>query len=89
MQVKASHILVPTQTDANVLLAQINEGTDFGLAARLNSKCPSSANGGDLGFFGRGQMVKPFEDAAFSLGVGETSKPIQTQFGWHLIKRTA
>ena len=89
MEVKASHILVPTQVDASLLLAQIEKGTDFGLVARLNSKCPSSANDGDLGFFGRGRMVKPFEDAAFSLAVGEISKPVQTQFGWHLIKRTA
>ena len=89
MEITASHILVPTQLDANLLLAQIKQGTNFGLIARLNSKCPSSGNDGDLGSFGRNRMVKPFEDAAFALAVGEVSQPVQTQFGWHIIKRTA
>jgi len=50
--------------------------------------CPSGANGGDLGFFGKGVMVKEFEDAAFSMNVGDLSEPIQTQFGWHLLYLT-
>jgi len=53
-----------------------------------NSLCPSGYNGGDLGYFGRGMMVKPFEDAAFSMEIGEVSQPVQTQFGWHLIQLT-
>ena len=58
-------------------------------AAEEVSLCPSGQNGGDLGFFGRGMMVKPFEDAAFSMeNIGEVSEPIQTQFGWHLIQLT-
>ena len=89
MQVRASHILVPTLADAQALQTQITEGADFASIARANSKCPSGANGGDLGPFMRGMMVKPFEDAAFGLEVGGLSEPVQTQFGYHLIKRTA
>jgi parvulin-like peptidyl-prolyl isomerase len=86
--VKASHILVETNEEARRLQAQIAEGTDFGALAMTHSKCPSGANGGDLGIFGRGQMVKPFEDATYALEVSQVSQPIETQFGWHLIQRT-
>ena len=89
MQVKASHILVSTLGEAVNLHNQLKEGADFAELALKNSKCPSGRAGGDLGFFGRGQMVKPFEDAAFSLEAGTISDPVQTQFGYHLIKRTA
>ena len=89
MQVAASHILVQTQEQAQTLYNQINEGADFASLAQVNSACPSRQAGGALGNFGRGQMVKPFEDAAFALEVGGLSQPVQTQFGWHLIKRTA
>jgi peptidyl-prolyl cis-trans isomerase C len=89
MKVRASHILVDSEVNALALHKQITEGTDFATLARLSSRCPSAANGGDLGEFGRGQMVKPFEDAAFGLEVLELSQPVQTQFGWHLIRRTA
>lgn len=86
-QAKASHILVKTDTEAGSLLFDIKRGTiSFEDAARKFSKCPSGKNGGDLGWFGRGQMVKEFEDAAFSLQKGEISKPVKTQFGWHLIR---
>jgi len=87
--VSASHILVPTLNDAVEVKNKLNEGTDFATLARKVSKCPSGQNGGSLGTFGRGQMVKPFEDATFALEVGSTSEPIQTQFGYHIIHRTA
>ncbi len=84
-RVKASHILVKTEQEAKDLIAKINTPEDFANLAAEYSLCPSGANGGDLGFFGRGMMVKPFEDAAFSLETGKVSEPVQTQFGWHLI----
>ncbi len=84
-QVKASHILVKTEEEAKKLYDEIKAGKDFAEAATEFSSCPSGLNGGDLGFFPKGVMVKPFEDAAFSLPVGELSQPVQTQFGWHLI----
>lgn len=85
MKVRASHILVDTLEEAQNLKAEIANGADFGDLAAQYSKCPSGANGGDLRYFGKGMMVKPFEDAAFSLAQGEVSEPVQTQFGWHLI----
>jgi len=89
MQVRASHILVPTLTEAQAIHNKISTGSSFAELAQENSSCPSRAQGGDLGFFQRGQMVKPFEDATYSLQVGELSQPVQTQFGFHLIQRTA
>ena len=86
--VQAKHILVETQEQADSLHQQLIDGADFGTLAATNSKCPSGSNGGDLGQFGPGQMVKPFEDAAFALSVGNISAPVQTQFGWHIIQRT-
>ena len=87
-EVRASHILVKTEEEANELREKISNGEDFAQIAQENSLCPSGQNGGDLGYFGRGMMVKPFEDAAFSLEIGELSTPVQTQFGWHLITVT-
>jgi len=88
-EIRASHILVESKEDAVELLNKIKSGeTDFETAAAQKSLCPSGSAGGDLGFFGKGMMVKPFEDAAFSLEVGELSEPVQTQFGWHIIKVT-
>ena len=84
-EIKASHILVKTEDEANELYEEIKAGKDFAEAAAEVSLCPSGVSGGDLGYFGKGMMVKPFEDAAFALNVGELSKPVQTQFGWHLI----
>jgi len=89
MQVRASHILVDSKEQASVLKTQIVEGADFGLIAQTHSKCPSAAKGGDLGMFSDGMMVQPFQDAAFTTPVGQVSDPVQTQFGWHIIKRTA
>lgn len=88
-QVSASHILVPTLERANELHKQITEGASFEDLAKVNSNCPSRANGGALGAFGKGQMVPEFETATFALEVGALSIPVQTQFGFHLIKRTA
>ena len=85
----AKHILVRTLNEAVALRQTITEGLSFEAAATQNSLCPSKANGGDLGMFGTGQMVKPFEDAVAGLKVGDLSQPVQTQFGYHLIKRTA
>jgi len=86
-QVRASHILVKTQEEAQNIINEIKSFDDFTRLAKEHSLCPSGKNGGDLGFFRRGQMVKPFEDASFSLPVGGLSQPIQTQFGYHLIQR--
>lgn len=86
--VKASHILVPTEKEAQTIKTMLDEGEDFAVLARQYSQCPSKASGGDLGYFKRGQMVKEFENVAFSLPVGKVSEPVQTQFGWHIIKVT-
>ena len=87
--VRASHILVQTEDEAKNLLADINAGKlAFEDAAAMHSLCPSGARGGDLGFFTKGQMVTPFEDAEQKIKKGEVSNPIQTQFGWHLIELT-
>lgn len=85
--VGASHILVKTLPEAESLQQKIAEGADFASLAREYSLCPSKRNGGDLGFFRRGQMVKPFEEAVFSLEVDAISEPVITQYGVHLIKR--
>ena len=81
----ANHILVPTEMDAIKLKSQINNFEDFQYYAKMYSACPSGRQGGALGCFGRGQMVKPFEDAAFNGEIGEVSNPVKTQFGYHLI----
>jgi peptidyl-prolyl cis-trans isomerase C len=88
-QVSAQHILVKTLEEAKALQIQLQDGATFGDLASANSLCPSKAKGGALGTFGRGMMVKPFEDAAFALPIGGVSEPVQTQFGYHLICRTA
>ena len=87
-QVRASHILVETIEEAEEIRQEILNGKKFEDVAAMVSMCPSGANGGDLGYFGRGMMVKPFEDACFSMKVGDISEPIETQFGWHLIELT-
>lgn len=87
MQVKARHILVQTLNEAVEVHNKLQEGQDFSQLAAKLSKCPSGRNGGDLGFFQRGQMVQPFEDATYNLDVGGTSGPVQTQFGYHIIQR--
>ena len=87
-QVRASHILVKTANEAMQIKKEIDNGGDFEYYARLYSICPSGQRGGDLGYFGRGQMVPEFENKAFSLPVGEVSNPVFSPFGWHLIKVT-
>jgi peptidyl-prolyl cis-trans isomerase C len=103
-QVRASHILIkPDTSDPNVepalakaaakakaeeLLKQIKDGDDFAELALANSGCPSSARGGDLGFFSKGRMAPAFEEAAFALEVGQVSDIVETQFGYHIIKVT-
>ncbi|MDD3237188.1 MAG: peptidyl-prolyl cis-trans isomerase [Candidatus Gastranaerophilales bacterium] len=85
-QVKASHILVDSKEQAEIIKQKLDEGANFQLLAKEYSKCPSGTSGGDLGYFSRGQMVKEFENAAFNMNIGEVSKPVKTQYGWHIIK---
>ncbi len=97
-QIRASHILITVDPKASAadkkkakekieaLLKQIKAGIDFAKLAKEQSGCPSSKQGGDLGYFGKGQMVKPFEDAAWALKPGEVSGVVETQFGYHIIK---
>jgi foldase protein PrsA len=90
-QVKVSHILVDSKEEADKLLAQLKKGADFATLAKENSKDPGTASrGGDLGYITpTDQIVPEFKDAAFSMKVGETSAPIKTQFGYHIIRVTA
>ncbi|MBI4015494.1 MAG: peptidyl-prolyl cis-trans isomerase [Candidatus Aenigmarchaeota archaeon] len=85
-QVHAVHILVKTEEEAKKVLEQLKTGANFGELAMKVSLCPSKRKGGDLGWFGRGMMVKPFENTAFTMEKGETSNPVKTEFGWHIIR---
>lgn len=88
-EVKASHILVDTKEEADSLLAELKAGADFAELAKEHSKDPGSAEqGGDLGFFGRGEMVPAFENAAFALEIGELSEVVESDYGFHIIKVT-
>lgn len=82
----ASHILVETEDKAKELIALLADGADFATLAKENSTGPSGPNGGELGWFGKGMMVEPFENAVLALAVGEISPPVETQFGWHVVK---
>ena len=96
-QIKASHILIKVGPDASPeekeaarkklegIKKQLDDGADFATVAKENSDCPSNAKGGELGSFARGQMVKPFEEVAFSIEVNKVSDVVETQFGYHLI----
>ncbi len=86
-QITASHILVEKEHEVQDLQKKLAAGESFETLAKQFSQCPSGKQGGMLGTFGKGQMVKPFEDAAFALKPGEISGPVKTQFGYHLIKR--
>jgi len=85
-EIRASHILVKTKKEAMAVIAELEKGENFDKLARAKSVGPSKSRGGDLGYFTKEQMVKPFAEAAFNLKKGEFSKtPVQTQFGWHVI----
>ena len=84
----ARHILVPTEEACNEIKARIEAGADFADCAREKSQCPSGKQGGDLGEFGRGQMVREFDNVVFTAEVGKVQGPIKTQFGYHLIEIT-
>ena len=84
----ARHILVADQAACEDLKKKIEEGADFADIAREHSTCPSGKQGGGLGQFGPGQMVKEFDDVVFSAEVGKVHGPVQTQFGYHLIEVT-
>lgn len=87
-KIRASHILVEKHPLALQILEELKKGGNFAQLAARHSVCPSRKNGGDLGLFGNGQMVREFEAAAFNLKVGEISNIVKTQFGYHIIKRT-
>lgn len=82
----AAHILVGTEEEAQEIVADLEGGADFANLAREKSTGPSGPNGGDLGWFGLGMMVAPFEEAVVEMKEGAVSEPVQTQFGWHVIK---
>ena len=86
-QITASHILLESEADAKAVIEELQAGNEFAMLAKERSTGPSGPNGGSLGTFGRGQMVPAFENAAFGLAAGTSSEtPVQTQFGWHVIK---
>jgi peptidyl-prolyl cis-trans isomerase C len=85
-EVRARHILVETEDEAKAVLAELKKGTDFAELARLKSKDPGAAEGGDLGYFTKDQMVPEFAETAFRLDSGQLSDPVKTAFGWHIIK---
>lgn len=85
LEYNAAHILVETEEEAQEIKALLDSGDEFAATAQARSTGPSGPNGGNLGWFGEGMMVTPFEDAVKALEVGEISAPVQTQFGWHVI----
>ena len=89
-KIKCSHILVPKQSESLVILERIKNGEKFvKLAKELSIDSGSAKKDGSLGYFTRGKMVKPFEETAFKLQIGEISEPVKTEFGYHIIKRFA
>lgn len=85
-EVSARHILVKTEEDALDIIERLNRGSDFAELAKEKSTGPSGAQGGDLGYFSKGQMVPEFDKVVFELKKGDISEPVKTQFGWHVIK---
>ena len=88
MEFRASHILVKDQGKAEEIYNRVKNGESFASLAHQYSTCPSKEKGGDLGWFKEGQMVPPFEKAVRRMSTGSISKPVRTQFGWHVIKKT-
>jgi len=86
-KVHCAHILVKAEKEANEVLERLKKGEKFASIAKGVSLCPSGKRGGDLGTFGRGKMVKEFENAAFALQKGQISPTVKTKFGYHVIKR--
>ncbi len=87
-KIRCAHILVEKQSQALQVVDRLKKGESFAEIARQLSMCPSKKQGGDLGWFGHGQMVKEFERAAFALQKGQTTQePVKTEFGYHIIKR--
>ncbi len=85
----ARHILVSTEAQCQDLKDQIATGADFAVLAKEHSQCPSGKQGGDLGSFGPGQMVKAFDEVVFSAPINEVQGPVKTQFGFHLLEVTS
>ncbi len=85
-EVRARHILVETEDEAKAVVAELKKGADFAELAKTKSKDPGSADGGDLGYFTKDQMVPEFSEVAFKLDKGALSDPVKSQFGWHVIK---
>ena len=88
MEFRASHILVKDQRKAEELYERAKKGESFQSLAHQYSTCPSKEKGGDLGWFGEGKKVTHFENAVRKMGTGSISRPVRTQFGWHIIKKT-
>ena len=88
-QATARHILVDSESKCQSLIDEIKGGADFAAVAKEHSSCPSSRDGGNLGSFGKGQMVPEFETACFDGEIGDVQGPIKTQFGYHVVEVTA
>ena len=86
MKARARHILVETEDACNQLKQQITDGADFAGLAKEHSQCPSGKEGGDLGEFSPGQMVREFDDVVFTADIGTVQGPVKTQFGYHLLE---
>jgi len=87
-QAAARHILVDSESKCQSIIDEINGGADFAAMAKQHSSCPSGSKGGELGTFGKGQMVAEFETACFEGNVGDVQGPIKTQFGYHVVQVT-
>ncbi|WP_394132854.1 peptidylprolyl isomerase [Shewanella maritima] len=89
VQATARHLLVDSEEKCQALKTEITNGADFADVAKANSSCPSGAQGGDLGSFGPGMMVKEFDEVVFSAPLNEVQGPVKTQFGYHLLEVTS